>query len=151
MKTNNYNELNLDGKRIYEHRYVAELILGRQLKDGETVHHIDGDGHNNAPENIMVFRSNSDHGKFHRTGVAIKQPDGVFVAGDRPDALNRCLICNAPTNNDKYCSYSCYHLSRRKTERPNKEVLINLLKNHSFCAVGRLFGVSDNAIRKWLK
>ena len=26
-----------------------------------------------------------------------------------------------------------------------------LLKENSFCAVGKMFGVSDNAIRKWCK
>lgn len=32
---------------------------------------------------------------------------------------------------------------------PSKEELYNLLLNHSFVEVGRMFNVSDNAVRKW--
>ena len=49
----------------HEHRVVAEEILGRKLKPGETVHHMDGNKRNNRPENIRVFRSQSEHAKFH--------------------------------------------------------------------------------------
>lgn len=47
------------------HRIVAEQKLGRPLVKGEVVHHIDGNRHNNAPENLMVFPSNSEHMKLH--------------------------------------------------------------------------------------
>ena len=40
---------------------------------------------------------------------------------------------------------------RRKVERPSAEELTELLKNHSWVALGKRFGVSDNAIRKWAK
>lgn len=48
---------------------------------------------------------------------------------------------------------SCYIESTRIVERPSKEELYEIiLKNHgNFSKVGRLFGVSDNAIRKWCK
>ena len=49
-----------------EHRVVAENILGRLLKAGEVVHHIDGDKRNNTPDNLMVLDSQSDHMKLHR-------------------------------------------------------------------------------------
>lgn len=51
------------GKR--EHRAVAEEKLGRPLKPGEVVHHIDGDKHNNTPENLMVFASQKEHAAYH--------------------------------------------------------------------------------------
>lgn len=44
-----------------EHRIVMHDALGRRLKRGEVVDHIDGDKTNNARENLRVFRSNGDH------------------------------------------------------------------------------------------
>ncbi|HCI73681.1 MAG TPA: HNH endonuclease [Lachnospiraceae bacterium] len=49
----------------HEHRIVAEQILGRKLKPGEIVHHIDGNKRNNSRENIRVFASQSEHAKLH--------------------------------------------------------------------------------------
>jgi hypothetical protein len=42
--------------------------------------------------------------------------------------------------------------SRRKTNRPEtKEELESLISQHGYRGTGKLFGVSDNAVRKWLK
>jgi len=35
--------------------------------------------------------------------------------------------------------------------RPSKDVLLNEVKENGYSAIGRKYGVSDNAIRKWLK
>ena len=48
----------------HEHRVVAEQMLGRPLKRGEIVHHIDGDRRNNRPENLQVM-TQSEHVKLH--------------------------------------------------------------------------------------
>jgi len=42
-------------------------------------------------------------------------------------------------------------MSGRKVERPNKEKLKKKIKTMSMCAIGREYGVSDNAVRKWAK
>ena len=47
------------------HRVAAEKKLGRKLLDGETVHHLDFNGMNNDPSNLMVFKCKSDHSKYH--------------------------------------------------------------------------------------
>lgn len=39
----------------------------------------------------------------------------------------------------------------RKVERPEREELLKLIQTKSFCEIGRMYGVSDNAIRKWCK
>jgi hypothetical protein len=48
----------------HTHRIVAEEILGRPLKAGEVVHHIDGNKRNNDPSNLMVL-TQSEHCKLH--------------------------------------------------------------------------------------
>jgi len=45
----------------------------------------------------------------------------------------------------------CYKKSRRRVERPSYEQLMQEIKKTNYCAVGKKYGVSDNAIRKWLK
>lgn len=40
---------------------------------------------------------------------------------------------------------------RKIKERPSKEELEKMIKESNFCAIGRKYGVSDNAIRKWAR
>jgi transposase-like protein len=40
---------------------------------------------------------------------------------------------------------------RRKVERPSYEQLLGELREMSWVAIGRKYGVSDNAVRKWLR
>lgn len=51
----------------YEHRIVAEEILGRRLKSGEQVHHKDSNKQNNKRSNLKVFKSMAHHRQEHRT------------------------------------------------------------------------------------
>jgi hypothetical protein len=63
----------------------------------------------------------------------------------------------------RYCSQACWgtiaadvyrgipHPEARKVERPTHEQLLADVASMSFVAVGRKYGVSDNAVRKWLK
>lgn len=42
-------------------------------------------------------------------------------------------------------------IKRRKVERPTEEILLSQIRELGFCGTARIYGVSDNAIRKWLK
>ena len=51
----------------------------------------------------------------------------------------------------RFCSVECTRLFYRKVERPSKEELLALLSNANFVQVAKMFDVTDNTIRKWLK
>ena len=63
----------------------------------------------------------------------------------------------------RYCSPTCWgvearerytgtvHPETRKVERPSHEQLLADVAEMSMVAVGRKYGVSDNAVRKWLR
>lgn len=54
----------VDGRRVYEHRWVAEQALGWRLSSLEHVHHIDRNEAHNARSNLLVL-SEADHAILH--------------------------------------------------------------------------------------
>jgi len=73
---------------------------------------------------------------------------------------NKCAACSKQKSlKRKYCSMECYRkhgtqrlmLKTRKVERPNYKTLLAEVEKIGFLAAGRKYGVSDNAIRKWIR
>ena len=78
--------------------------------------------------------------------------DESFVKYKKPIDYGKCRNCGRALNKrNKYCSQECAKIVQRKVQRPSEKELRKLLKEHSYCAVVRMFGVSDNTIRKWEK
>ena len=48
------------------HRYVVEKKIGRKLRQGEIVHHINRNKLDNSPENLEVFANQEEHEKHHK-------------------------------------------------------------------------------------
>lgn len=149
---------------IAEHRLLAEKIVGRHLKPEEHVHHINENKADNRLENLMVFASNTDHVRYHaflktKTGLPsklVQHLDGVYSCGFTDLYEKVCVTCGKTfmplDSRVENCSEKCGEISTRVVkERPSKEQLIKEIKESSYVAVGKKYGVSDNAIRKWVK
>lgn len=54
------------GKREYEHRLIVEKSLGRKLRKGETIHHINENTSDNRLKNLYLFKTDSAHRLYHR-------------------------------------------------------------------------------------
>lgn len=68
----------------------------------------------------------------------------------RYNKVTYCLVCNAETNNDKFCSRACKGKYSRKCVRPTKEELAQLIIQHTYITIGKMYGVSDRAVKKWV-
>lgn len=58
-----YSTIWLDGRRVLEHRFVMEKIIGRKLLPGETVHHRNGRRTDNRPSNLELKASHHGSGQ----------------------------------------------------------------------------------------
>ena len=62
-----------------------------------------------------------------------------------------CVDCGKQIDKQSTRCDECNKKFQRKVDRPNKEELSQLLHKSNFSAIGRIYGVSDNAVRKWCK
>jgi len=63
---------------IHTHRLNAENKLGRKLLPGEVVHHINGKKRNNDPDNLMIFRNQAEHARWHKKhDEEVKKPNVI--------------------------------------------------------------------------
>lgn len=64
---------------------------------------------------------------------------------------NHCIDCGKIIDNRSQRCEECEHKRQRRAEWPQRDELKKLIRSKSFCAIGKQFNVSDNAIRKWCK
>lgn len=68
-----------------------------------------------------------------------------------PENMPKCPHCGAIVGDNGRQCVDCYRRSIRTVERPSYEQLLKELDESNYCQVGKKYGVSDNAIRKWKK
>lgn len=135
------------------------------------LHHIDGNRYNNNIDNLMVLcptchsweTSASNHTESDRKRVSVE--DGITTNPyPKPDKLVKikrdeltltCGCCgktfNTINESKQFCSYGCAHKAGRKFNPTVDELLEVLQQTPNYTEVGKLFGVSANAVKKRCK
>ena len=117
---------------------------GHQLKFH--LHHINGNHNDNRLENLMILCPNCHSLTENYSGKKLKSEQKYCPDCHRPIGKNStyCNHCGPKHSNQPGAKVA-------KEDRPSKEELLELIKTKSFCEIGRIYGVSDNSIRKWCK
>jgi hypothetical protein len=136
-------------QRICEMCGQGELWRGRRL--ALILDHVNGVSDDHRLENLRILCPNC--------AATLDTHCGRNVHHRRT-----CATCGAefrPTGSkQRHCSHGCAahsdanraaHEQRRLVERPPYEQLIAEVAATSWSAVGRQYGVTDNAIRKWVR
>jgi len=109
--------------------------------------HINGIYNDNRKENLRLLCPNCNSqtdtfaGRNHQ-----------YKTAEIPAKYN-CSKCGKETKGKGgtgMCS-SCNNKARAKGPRITKPELERLMEDNSLCAIGRMYSVSDNAVRKWAK
>lgn len=158
----------------YHSRYASGLIYLRGRKCeicGLTewlnkpitieVHHIDGDRNNNLAENLQLLCPNChSYTPKWRNSKSSFELEEIYnqinknketVKTKKEKSMVPCIVCGKERDSraiTKMCRI-CYEKSQRVVERPDAITLAREIVSDSFTGVGRKYGVSDNAIRKW--
>ena len=106
--------------------------------------HINGVNNDHRLENLRMLCPNCNSQQKTFCGKKIRKKYYCKECGKEKKSKNSqlCYQCSNERNRIRH---------RKVKNRPSKEQLLQEVKETSYCAVGKKYGVSDNCIRKWLK
>lgn len=107
----------------------------------------------NVSENIICGINTGYYWYRDNIQYPIKVKQNIPIDEKKSGKNSLCSMCGEPIwSNSKYCM-KCNGIRHRKVERPNKDELHKILIDNlgNFTAVGKLFDVNDNTVRKWCK
>ena len=136
-------------KNLYIHRLVYVTFVGA-IPNGMQINHINHNKYDNRIENLEVLTASENQEKsilFHGNSLLPRcEQCGAKIR--RAVISNYCNKCQPKSDCDIQNKIS----NKQKVKnKPSKEILENLIQNHSFVKIGKIYGVSDNAVRKWCK
>lgn len=132
--------------RVYHHRHIASLSVGRWLTTEEVVHHKDGNKTNNDASNLEVLTS-SEHAKQHQVGNGNSSTEIVCPVCSKPFSVHHSHSIRTlhPT-----CSDKCRALYRVKWNITKDELEV-LIWNISYVQIAKKYPISDVGAKKRAK
>ncbi len=112
--------------------------------------HINGINNDNRLENLRMICPNC--GSQCETFCRGNRSENL-IRNNRYFESKKCKRCNGLIHRSckgGYCTV-CSGILSRKVCRPTLEVLSSDIKEMSWVAIGKKYGVSDNAVRKWAR
>lgn len=153
IKSNELKKYLLDDK-IFEYKcYKCNLTTWNNLPIPLELEHINGVHSDNRLENLTLLCPNCHAQTETYRGKNIKKQNKQVEEKVKEIRFkNNCLICNTPTNNEKYCSSVCQHKRLEKFDT-SKENIIKLLKefNGNLTQISKSLNISDNGFKRWCK
>lgn len=107
------------------------------------LHHINGKHNDNRIENLQILCPNC-HSQTNN------------FSNKKNKITNNCKDCGCEIGNKSTYCVKCapkHHKIFKVSEAnmPTKEELLEMIKKMSFVEIGKMYGITDNSIRKWCK
>ena len=138
-----YSRGTLKGRLIKNGILVNECAICKQkpiwnsIKLVMVLDHINGVRDDNRLENLRLLCPNCNSQQSTFSGRCNKR-------------RNHCSTCGKEITKKAHLCPKCLPYSNRKTVRPDKDILIKNVQNFGYRGTGKIYGVSDKSIRKWI-
>lgn len=113
--------------------------------------HINGNRFDNRKENLTILCPNCHSLTPTYRGRGKKNKRQLFFIPPKKYYCKKCNEKITKSSKTGFCLRCSINNNRKVKDRPTKEQLLREIEETNYCVVGRKYGVSDNAVRKWLK